>query len=80
MFKSFRQVLRNRSNLALMLAKGAGRAPDIPRAYMWLSLAAEQGDAFAKDKLDYLVSKASSRQVAEGQRLAAEWKRNHGLK
>lgn len=40
---------------------------------------AEQGDNFAKEKLDYLISKASPRQVAERRRLLAEWKRAHGL-
>jgi hypothetical protein len=44
---------------------------------MWIALAAEHGDEFAREKLAYLVSKASPRQVAEGQRLLAERKRKH---
>ena len=61
-------------NLGLMIAKGAGTAPDLPRAYMWLTMAADQGDAEAKAKRDYLASKLSAAQMTEGQRLAAEWK------
>jgi TPR repeat protein len=63
-------------NLGVLLARGSGTEPDLPRAYMWFSVAAEQGDDMGKSKLDFLVGKISSRQVAECQRLLAEWKRN----
>lgn len=59
-----------------MFAGGKGTNSDIPKGYMWIALSAEQGNDFAKEKLAYLVKKASPRQVTEGERLLAEWKRN----
>ena len=63
----------------MMLASGTGIDPDIAKGYMWVALAAEQGDAFAKRELDYLVSKVPPRQVADGKRLLGDWKRTHGI-
>ena len=50
---------------------------DPPAAYMWYSLAKEQGNDPAGVKLTDLTSKMSAEQLAEAQVRIEEWKRSH---
>jgi TPR repeat protein len=61
------------SGLGLMYANGKGLPRDYAEGYKWLALAAAQHDEFAsqRDAVRRLMTPA---QVAEAQKLAAEWK------
>jgi TPR repeat protein len=61
-------------NLAGMYYKGKGVKQDFIIAYMWVSLAAAQGDREAIENRAFIASKMTPAQLAEGQRLAREWK------
>jgi TPR repeat protein len=49
---------------------------DYVSAYMWFSLAAAQGHAFAEMLLRDTADKMTPDQIAEAQKLAREWKPN----
>jgi TPR repeat protein len=49
---------------------------DYVSAYMWFSLAAAQGNAFAEMFLRDTADKMTPGQIAEAQKLAREWKPN----
>ena len=49
---------------------------DYVSAYMWFSLAAAQGNAFAEMFLKDTADKMTPEQIAEAQKLAREWKPN----
>ena len=61
-------------NLGLMYYNRQGVARDYVRAYMWVSLAALQGDPIAVNYRDIIAKKMTPAQIAEAQRLAREWK------
>lgn len=56
--------------LGRMYAKGEGVLQNYILAHMWLNLA---GSQYARDERDALAAKMTTAQVAEAQRLAAEW-------
>ena len=64
-------------NLGVIYEKGQGVQQDYAKAYMWISLAADQGLEDAIKKLDYLVNILTPSQIEEGQRLAREWIATH---
>ena len=64
-------------NLGVMYEKGQGVQQDYAKAYMWASLAADQGLEDAIKKQDYLVKILTPSQIEEGQRLAREWIATH---
>ncbi len=47
---------------------------DVVPAYMWLNLAAEQGDQDAVQAKDSIAQLMTPAQIAEAQRLAREWR------
>jgi TPR repeat protein len=49
-------------------------ARDVVQAYRWIALAAAQGDAGAQRNLKVLERRMTAEQIAQGQRLAREWK------
>jgi TPR repeat protein len=55
-----------------MHVTGAGVQQDDLEAYKWSSLAAAQGDVAAKKVLDFLGTRMSPIQIAEGQRLSRD--------
>jgi hypothetical protein len=61
-------------NLGVAHQKGDGVPVDLQSAYMWFHLAAAQGDSDAKSQIDALTRQMTPAQIAEAQRLAAEWK------
>ena len=63
-------------NLARLYRDGKGVKQDAVIAYAWLNLAASASEAHPKaaDDRAALLAKMTSDQIAEGQRLAAEWK------
>jgi S1-C subfamily serine protease len=61
-------------NLGSMYANGQGVPQNDVEAYKWWSLAAAQGDSGAAKNRDIVRSEMTPAQIAEGQRLAAEWK------
>jgi len=50
---------------------------DPVQAYKWFSLATKFGDMDAKSKLDFLRSRMTTEQVAEGQSLVNAWADSH---
>lgn len=62
------------ANLALMYFKGQGVPRDYPRAYMWSSLAATRGHQEGAKNRDSIAKGMTPAQIAEGQKLAREWK------
>ena len=56
-----------------MHLNGQGVAPDLVRAYYWISLSASHGDRHALDARDYISEKMSVEQIAEGKRLMREY-------
>ncbi|MDR3640771.1 MAG: caspase family protein [Humidesulfovibrio sp.] len=61
-------------NLAVMYAVGQGIQKNNVLAYMWFSLAAAQGNANAAKGRDLAASEMKPAQLAEAQRLAANWR------
>ena len=61
-------------NLGGMYAKGQGVTQNYVKAHMWSNLAAAQGDETAAKNRDIIAAKMTKAQIAEAQRLAAEWK------
>jgi uncharacterized protein len=58
------------------LGNYVGRSKDYVQAYMWLSLAAAQDNAYVKS-FDAVKTYMTSEQIAEGQRRAQEWTQQH---
>jgi S1-C subfamily serine protease len=61
-------------NLGVSYVKGEGVAKNHVKAYMWLLLGAGQGDEDAKGIMAKLENTMTSEQMAEGQRLARNFK------
>ncbi len=62
------------SMLGLTFVLGKGVPQNYVAAHMWLSLSAAQGDQLAAKKRDEIARIMTSAQVAEAQKLAAEWR------
>ena len=60
-----------------MYDDGEGVPENYVLAHMWLNLARAQGLANAKTALDLLIPKMTNAQIAEAQRMAAEWHEKH---
>ncbi len=65
---------RAQYNLGEMYMLGRGVPQDYTQAYMWVALAAAQGNEKAPGIRDILESVMTPAQLAEAQRLAREWK------
>jgi TPR repeat protein len=61
-------------NLGGMYANGEGVPEDDVQAYMWLNLSAAQGDETAIANKDVMRKLMTPEQIAEAQKLSAEWK------
>src|SRR5260370_499415 len=61
-------------SLALSYALGQGVAKDYVESYKWTLLAASQGDKDAKETMTILESNMSPEQIAEGQKVARNFK------
>ena len=66
------------NNLGLMYGTGRGVAQNYVQAHMWSNLAAAQGNENGRKNRDLAASKMTSAQIAEAQKLAAEWKPTPG--
>ncbi|OGT11740.1 MAG: hypothetical protein A3J49_11560 [Gallionellales bacterium RIFCSPHIGHO2_02_FULL_57_16] len=64
-------------NLGVMYAEGAGVKRNLSRACAWLALAAAQGNEKAKKNYLEIDAKLTEEQRAEGQQLAASWKKGN---
>jgi TPR repeat protein len=71
---------RGQFSLGVIYNNGRGVKQDYVRAYMWLSLAAAQGDQTAAEYLDIVVKDMTPAQVAKARKLAREWKPAHTRK
>ncbi len=61
-------------NLAILYERGQGVPQSLTHAFAWYSIAAGQGDAVSKARLDALVSQITPDQVAAAQAEAAKFK------
>ncbi len=61
-------------NLGIMYANGRGVPQNYVLAYMWSNLASAGGNAYGGKNRDEVAAKMTPAQIAEAQRLAAEWK------
>ncbi len=66
-------IAKAQSSLGLMYEYGEGVPQDDVQAYMWLSLAAAQGNELARKARDIVAKKMTPAELAEAQRLAREW-------
>ena len=57
-----------------MYALGLGTDQDFVLAYMWATLAAAEDAQNAEENLARIAERLSAEQIAEAERLAAEWK------
>jgi TPR repeat protein len=62
------------TKIAIMYDDGQGVPHDIIQAYKWYSLAATNGDKPAAELRDTTAKQMTPAQIAEGQKLAREWK------
>ena len=62
------------ASLAYMYANGEGVPENDVQAYKWWNLAAAQGHADAKANKAIVEKKMTREQIAEAQKLSAEWK------
>ena len=60
--------------VGLLYSRGEGVALDRVRAYLWFSLAADQGDRFAMDALAGLARRMTAARIAEAEALARDWR------
>lgn len=60
--------------LAGLYRDGLGVPADPVQAYLWFSLAEAQGEAGAKEGREELTRGLSAAQIADGERLAREWR------
>ncbi len=51
-----------------------GTATDLPRAYLWLSLAAAQGRTWPAARLRDITARMSATELSEGERLLTNWR------
>lgn len=63
--------------LGLIYSMGDESPEDLVRAHMWLNLAAFRGLEEAKNLRQDLANQMTAAQIAEAQRLAREWLRQH---
>ncbi len=63
---------RAQINLGVNYQNGWGVKKDKAEAYVWLSLAVENGDELAKGFLDALMKKMNKKQIADGDHRLAE--------
>jgi TPR repeat protein len=61
-------------SLGFMYAEGEGVPANYVEAYKWWALSAAQGNVMAKQSRDILRGIMTPAQIADGQKLAAEWK------
>ena len=61
-------------NLAILYERGQGVPQSLTHAFAWYSIAAGQGDAVSKARLDALVSQITPDQVAAARAEAAKFK------
>ena len=59
--------------VGFLYSRGEGVARDLVRAYLWFSLAADQGDAFAMDALAGLARRMTAARITQAEALAAAW-------
>ena len=62
------------TKIAIMYDEGQGVSQDLVQAYKWYSLAATNGDKPAAELRDATAKQMTPAQIAEGQKLALEWK------
>ena len=60
--------------VGFLYSRGEGVALDRVRAYLWFSLAADQGDRFAMDALAGLARRMTTARIAEAEALARDWR------
>jgi len=65
---------KSQVNLGFMYDNGQGVPQNYVQAHMWFNLADAQGAKLAIKNRDALAAKMTPQQIAEAQRLAAEWK------
>jgi len=65
------------NNLGRMYEAGRAVPRDLVQAHMWFSLAAMQGNDEAVKNRDRIAAVMRSAQIAEAERLAAEWLEEH---
>ena len=57
-----------------MYAEGDGTPQDNVRAYLWFSLAADQGEQNARQAAAFVSNRLTPAQRAEAERLGREWR------
>ncbi len=68
------------NSLGKLYSNGHGVAKDYVKAHMWYNLAAAQGHEAAKKSRSLAEKLMSRKQIAEAQRLAAEWTKKDSKK
>lgn len=63
--------------LGVLYELGLGVPQDFVLAHMWTGLAATQGNERANESQDIVAAKMTPEQIAEAERLAAEWRAAH---
>jgi TPR repeat protein len=70
-------VAGSQNNLGYMYARGNGVPQDFIRAHMWFDIAAANGDSTASDNRAIVASRMKPSEIAEAERLAREWLKEH---
>ena len=65
------------NNLGLMYRKGQGVVQDFVYAHMWMNIAAASGNSRAALNRDSNATQMTPAQIAEAQKLAREWMKEH---
>ena len=65
---------RAQNDLGVMFATGQGVPQNYEQAHMWFNLAGAEGKPDGNRNRDGVAEKMTAAQIAEAQRLAAEWK------
>jgi TPR repeat protein len=61
-------------NLGLSYEGGVGVPKNLTEAYKWYNLSSAQGESAAATRRDRIAARMTAAEIAEGQRLAAEWR------
>jgi TPR repeat protein len=65
---------RAQNHYGVKYAKGEGVPVDCQAAYMWLRLAARQGNRQALKNIDIIAAKMTEEDIAKAEQMVLEWK------
>jgi TPR repeat protein len=64
-------------NMGAMYYQGQGVSTDYTQAYMWMKVAADGGDNFARQNVERIALKMNAKQIEKANVLVQDWSTQH---